>query len=211
MNINMKKVAILVVVILLPIFAISVYKWITATHAPFSLPAERAMHLKNKEDILAERTQNCVQIVKDDIRATGKDEKSSDRLAKDVVATAQQEHLDPLLFAALLHQESRYSQTVVSDAGAVGIGQLTPVCTKELEEKYGLVVDAYDEMSNLQGSAKFLHALLDEFSGNEKLALAAYNAGAPTVWKNIDVPEYGETIHYVRNIQEHRDALKERF
>ena len=208
---NMKKVAILVFVILFPIFAISAYKWVTATHAPFSLPAERAMHLKNKEDILAERTQNCVQIVKDDIRATGKDEESADRLAKDVVATAQQEHLDPLLFAALLHQESRYSQAVISDAGAVGIGQLTPACTEELEEKHGLVVDVYDETSNLQGSARFLHALLDEFSGNEKLALAAYNAGAPTVWENVGVPEYGETIHYVHNIREHRDALKERF
>ena len=207
---NMKKVVILVAILLLPIFAISAYKWMTATHAPFSLPAERAMHLKNKEDILAERTQNCVQIVKDDIRATGKDEETSACLAKDIVSTAQQEHLDPLLFAALLHQESRYCQSVVSDAGAVGIGQLTPVCTEELAEKHGLVVDVYDEVSNLQGSARFLRALLDEFSGNEKLALAAYNSGAPTVWKTVNVPEYDETIYYVRNIQEHREELKER-
>jgi hypothetical protein len=60
--------------------------------------------------------------------------------------------------------------------------------------------DLMDPSENLRFSAEYFSAMLREFDGNERLALAAYNAGPGAVKKYGDVPPFEETQNYVRSI-----------
>ena len=67
--------------------------------------------------------------------------------------------------------------------------------------RYG-VTDAFNPLANLEAGAQHLRALLDEFDGDLKLALAAYNAGSGAVRRHNGVPAYTETLNYVRRVHE---------
>ncbi|MGY0575313.1 lytic transglycosylase domain-containing protein [Bradyrhizobium sp. RDM12] len=99
-------------------------------------------------------------------------------------------------FARLLWQESRFSSTEVSHAGAQGVAQFMPETAAEV----GLD-DPFDPMKALPASAKFLRKLRDDF-GNLGLAAAAYNAGPGRIQKWLaresELPR--ETRDYVRII-----------
>ncbi len=62
------------------------------------------------------------------------------------------------------------------------------------------VDDPHDPEENLKGSAQYLRWLLERYSGDVRLALAAYNAGEGAVDKYGDVPPFPETRQYVRNV-----------
>jgi soluble lytic murein transglycosylase-like protein len=47
---------------------------------------------------------------------------------------------------------------------------------------------------------RYIRGLLDRFSGDTRLALAAYNAGPGAVEKYHGVPPYAETRAYIRNV-----------
>jgi soluble lytic murein transglycosylase-like protein len=62
------------------------------------------------------------------------------------------------------------------------------------------VTNPLDPVQSLQGGAKYLRQQLDRFGGDEKLALAAYNAGPGAVQKYGGVPPYTETQNYVTSV-----------
>ena len=97
------------------------------------------------------------------------------------------------LFKALIGRESGWDPTVVSSAGAIGLGQLMPGTAQ------GLDVDPNNPRQNLFGAAKYLSDQYKKF-GDWKLALAAYNAGPGAVTKYGGIPPYAETQAYVQNI-----------
>ena len=78
----------------------------------------------------------------------------------------------------------------------MGLMQLMPATARDLG-----VRNAYDPLENIRGGVAYLRMLLDQFNGNEELALAAYNAGAGAVNKPATVPPYRETRDYVTRIQ----------
>ncbi len=83
-----------------------------------------------------------------------------------------------------------------SPAGAQGAGQFMPG-TAPL---YG-VKDRTDPIQSINGQAKYMRKLLDQFDGNEDLALAGYNAGEyRDSLKNGQVPKIKETQEYVKLI-----------
>lgn len=98
------------------------------------------------------------------------------------------------LFTSMIHRESDFNPSVVSPAGAKGLGQLMPATARELG-----VCDAFSARQNLDGAARYLTSMLDRF-GSPELALAAYNAGPDAVEKYGGVPPYRETNQYVADI-----------
>lgn len=113
------------------------------------------------------------------------------------IATAAADHgLDESLIRAVIHAESAYNADAVSPRGARGLMQLMP----ETEAALG-VVDVFNPASNILGGARYLADMLDEFSGDVKLATAAYNAGPGAVRRHGGIPPYPETREYVRRIE----------
>ena len=103
-------------------------------------------------------------------------------------------NVSPTLLAALVWQESRWNPQAVSPKGAVGLAQLMPATARDLG------VNPTDPVANLNGGARYLRLLLDEFDGNVEKALAAYNAGAARVRSAGGVPAITETRNYVASI-----------
>lgn len=101
--------------------------------------------------------------------------------------------LDPNLIHAVIWAESRCNVRARSAKGAQGLMQLMPATARE----YG-VTDAYDPAQNIAAGARYLRDLLQLFSGNLELALAAYNAGPRSVMDaRMQVPPFRETRAYV--------------
>ncbi len=104
--------------------------------------------------------------------------------------------VDPYLVYCVMHQESRFSATATSHAGAQGLMQLMPGTAA----RYG-VTNPYDPAQNIQAGTRYLRDLLRLFNGRVDLALAGYNAGEGAVMKYGNrIPPYRETQNYVRTI-----------
>jgi soluble lytic murein transglycosylase-like protein len=99
------------------------------------------------------------------------------------------------LLEAIGKNESGFRSNATSPAGAQGVMQLMPGTAAGLG-----VSDSYDARQNINGAAKYVRGLLDEFSGNIPLTVAAYNAGAGAVKKYNGIPPYAETKNYVNNV-----------
>lgn len=110
-------------------------------------------------------------------------------------AAAASNGIDPALLKGLVSQESGFNPNARSGAGAVGLTQLMPGTAATLG-----VTNPLDPAQSLQGGAKYLREQLDRFGGDEKLALAAYNAGPGAVQKYGGVPPYAETQNYVTSV-----------
>jgi soluble lytic murein transglycosylase-like protein len=108
---------------------------------------------------------------------------------------AERYEVDPALVRAVVRIESAFNPLAVSTAGALGLMQLMPALAEELG-----VTDPFDPRQNVFAGVKYLRALLDEHDGNERLALASYNAGPGAVAHFEGIPPYPETQHYVRAI-----------
>ena len=97
-------------------------------------------------------------------------------------AEAARYKLAPDLLMALAYTESAWRASVVSSAGAIGIGQLLPSTAKWVAtDLIGLPrLDPRRPEDNIRMSARFLRWLLDRWP-SEKLALAAYFEGVRNV------------------------------
>ncbi|MBO4852369.1 MAG: lytic transglycosylase domain-containing protein [Schwartzia sp.] len=102
--------------------------------------------------------------------------------------------VDPKLVSAVAEIESGFSQDAVSATGAVGVMQLMP----ETAESLG--VNPYDAKQNISGGAQYLRQMLDDFNGDVRKAVAAYNAGPEAVREYGGVPPYSETQQYVASV-----------
>ncbi|MEN6464687.1 MAG: lytic transglycosylase domain-containing protein [Syntrophaceae bacterium] len=112
---------------------------------------------------------------------------------------ALKHNLDQHLIRAVIKTESGFNHKAVSRKGAMGLMQLMPGTASSLN-----VSDSFDPWSNIDGGSKYLRYLLNTFSGNLPLALAAYNAGERAVTKyNYRIPPYPETQTYVRRVLHH--------
>ncbi len=98
-----------------------------------------------------------------------------------------------VLFRANIEVESAYRQEAISSAGAIGLGQLMPATARDLG------VDPNDPLQNLDGSARYLALMLQEF-GDPRLALAAYNAGPEAVRRSRGIPPFPETQNHVARV-----------
>lgn len=112
-----------------------------------------------------------------------------------IAAAASSAGVDSDLLEALVQAESDFNPKALSPKGAAGLTQLMPGTARALG-----VSDPFDPSQNLAGGAKYLAQMLRTFGGDERLALAAYNAGPGAVRKYGGVPPYEETRNYVDRI-----------
>jgi soluble lytic murein transglycosylase-like protein len=124
---------------------------------------------------------------------------------KDLIeAAARRNGVDPALLAGLVKQESNFNPNAQSGVGARGLTQLMPSTARGLG-----VTDPSDPAQSLEAGAKFLGGLLKQFGGDERLALAAYNAGPGAVQKYGGIPPYAETQRYVPKVLGYADAFRQ--
>lgn len=134
---------------------------------------------------------------------------------EEFTAAADRYGLDRTLVAAVICTESRFRADAVSGDGAVGLMQLLPstaewICsvrgTEYSEEKL------YEPAYNSDLGCWLLKWLMDRYSGSERNALIAYNAGVGRLdgWLQTgadengeltDIP-YAETRNYVQRVSE---------
>jgi soluble lytic murein transglycosylase len=107
----------------------------------------------------------------------------------------------------VIEAESKFDASARSNAGAVGLMQLTPSTAKGIALYTGghnfRVSDLTNPEINVRYGAWYLRHLLNRY-GDERLALAAYNAGEDNVdrWQREHVGiQFSETRHYVDRVE----------
>jgi len=97
---------------------------------------------------------------------------------------AQAKQLDPALIAAVIYAETKFEPRT-SSAGAEGLMQIEPETAEFLAKLSGgysfTTSDLGTPKVNVAYGSYYLRYLLDHYSGNEMLAVAAYNAGLANV------------------------------
>jgi soluble lytic murein transglycosylase-like protein len=109
-----------------------------------------------------------------------------------VIQTANANGVDPNLALAVMNAESGGDAGAISSAGAVGLFQLMPSSFPG--------VNINDPVTNIETGIGYLAKLLNQYNGDQTLALAAYNAGPGNVAKYGGVPPFQETQNYIAKI-----------
>jgi soluble lytic murein transglycosylase len=127
---------------------------------------------------------------------------------------ARNYRLDPALLAAVIYQESKFQADAKSSSGAIGLMQLRPETAKGIAIRTGgsrfQTSDLYNPEINIRYGSWYLRHLLDKY-GDEKTALAAYNAGQ----RNVDTwraegkgIQFSETRAYVDRVEHLKDVYR---
>jgi len=97
---------------------------------------------------------------------------------------AREKHLDPALIAAVIYAETKFDART-SPTGALGLMQIEPATAEFLAHRSGgtgfRIADLAEPAINIRYGSYYLRYLLDQYGGNETLALAAYNGGQTNV------------------------------
>ena len=110
--------------------------------------------------------------------------------------------VDPLLVHSIIKVESNYNSFAVSNKGAEGLMQLMPPTARMLG-----VSNSFDPHQNIEAGVKYLKYLQGVYK-DDRLALAAYNAGPAAVDKYKQVPPFKETQNYVEQVGRRYDDAR---
>jgi soluble lytic murein transglycosylase len=125
--------------------------------------------------------------------------------------------LEPAFVLGIIRQETRFMPNLRSHAGASGLMQLMPNTAKWIAKKIGQDFNParaeliFDPALNLRLGTSYLKMVLDDLSGSQPMAAAAYNAGPgrPRRWREGPVLEpaawaeavpFNETRDYVKKV-----------
>jgi len=117
------------------------------------------------------------------------------RLQSLVERAGSKHRVNPDLIKAIIKVESDFDPQAVSSKGALGLMQLMP----ETARRWG-VSRVFDPEENLDGGIQHFKWLLQQFEGNLRLALAAYNAGEQPVLRYQNIPPFPETVQFVKMV-----------
>lgn len=141
-----------------------------------------------------------------------------------VVPISNDYGINPLIFYALIRQESMFNPYISSPAGASGLAQIMPATAKENVDLLKWPSDFENSdlvlgKINLTLGAFYLNRMNRYFSGNLQAALAAYNAGPGNseAWLGLaggdpdlllEVIRFQETQNYLMQITEFLNIYK---
>jgi len=111
-----------------------------------------------------------------------------------VAQSARAHNVDPLLVESVIQVESNYNHYAVSAKGAEGLMQLMPGTARTLG-----VSNSFDPAQNIEAGVKYLRYLQSVYK-DDRLALAAYNAGPKAVDKYNGTTPFSETRDYVNQV-----------
>ncbi|MGD9877003.1 lytic transglycosylase domain-containing protein [Desulfococcus sp.] len=133
--------------------------------------------------------------------------KTENAYDKIILEAAHRHDVHPALIKAIIKAESSYNPRAVSRRGARGLMQLMPGTARAMGVK-----NSFNPKHNIHGGTKYFRHLLDQFKGNIRLALAAYNAGIERVRHYGRVPPYKETRSYINKVmsyyREYRSEMR---
>ncbi len=112
-----------------------------------------------------------------------------------IETSAKRHGVDANLVRAIIKAESNFNPKAVSRKGAMGLMQLMPDTARSLN-----VTNPFDPTQNVDAGVRYFKNLMNNYRGDVRLSLAAYNAGAGAVAKSNGVPRYRETQNYVKEI-----------
>lgn len=112
-----------------------------------------------------------------------------------IETSAKRHGVDANLVRAIIKTESNFNPKAVSRKGAMGLMQLMPDTARSLN-----VTNPFDPTQNVDAGVRYFKNLMNNYRGDVRLSLAAYNAGAGAVARSNGVPRYRETQNYVKEI-----------
>src|SRR5277367_5109604 len=157
----------------------------TATPAPAAETKPRVVSVVRSDP----RTGRLVQVI-----IAPKQAKRDPAVSATIDETARNLQVSPELVHSVIEVESNYNPYAVSPKGAQGLMQLMPATAR----RFG-VTNSFDAKQNIEGGVRYLKFLQETFQ-DDRLAIAAYNAGEGAVTKYRDVPPYPETKSYVDKV-----------
>jgi hypothetical protein len=117
---------------------------------------------------------------------------------------AQKNGLAPELVAAVIEAESDFRPRLISNKNAKGLMQIVP----ETGRLMGCS-DPFDPAANIAAGSKYLRYLIDRF-GDQRLALAAYNAGEGNIERFGGIPPFPETVNYLSRVLQRTNLYRNR-
>jgi len=120
-----------------------------------------------------------------------------------ILQAANHHQVDPDLVKAIIMAESSYNPMAISERGAKGLMQLMPKTAEALG-----VEDSFNPEQNIKGGVKYFKQLVDQFDGDVKLALAAYNAGSRNVIEYQGIPPFKATQYYIQKVFKYYQLYK---
>ncbi len=132
-----------------------------------------------------------------------------------VIGHARNYRIDPALLAAVIDVESKFRANAKSSSGAIGLMQLLPSTAHGIAVHTGgsrfETQDLYDPEINVRYGSWYLRHLLDKY-GDERTALAAYNAGQYNVdrWRASGSGiRFSETRAYVARVEDLKQIYRD--
>lgn len=159
-------------------------------------PEDELENLKNNQSFINE---NVIGISHQEAKPLSY---SVERYQKYIEEASKKYDVDSSLISAVIRQESAGNPYAVSRAGAKGLMQLMDSTASDLG-----VRRVFNAKENIMGGAKYLSMMLKKFNGDEKLALAGYNAGPGAVDKYNGIPPYKETVNYVKRVLNYKNSV----
>ena len=176
-----------------------IYQWPAESDFALFMRRDESIDVK----ILASLPEKQADTIPENSTLSDNKEKAEHRFSSIIFQASNQYQIDPALIKAIIMAESGYDPKAISKKGAMGLMQLMPQTAEALGVK-----DCFNPEHNIIAGVRYFRQLMNQFEGDIKLALAAYNAGGSMVRKYQGVPPYRATQYYIKKVFEYYQYYK---